>query len=181
MAQDVGEISQRVAQLDTEVGGLKSDVQEVRKELGNFADKMDRNLGRLFDRVEATGKKETPWGVILTGLGIMSAGGIGLSGLFLTLILALSAWANSYFGQRIEAAQEVGNQALQHQTTATNKVDVLKEKVSTLEAQRDSSNVDRARLQSQLDAVTAKLDAAREHELLELREKVLARPQPAGG
>lgn len=181
MAQDVGELSGRVAQLDIEVAGVKEDIAALNTSVGNLGQNVRGDIARLFDRIEVANKRETPWGLILTAGGIMSAGGIGLCGLFLTLILALSAWANSYFGQRIEAAQQLGNQALAHQTKVANEVDTVQAKVNTLEAQRDAAKGERDRLQATLDTFAAKLDADRDYELQELRRKMLALPPPAGG
>ncbi len=86
--------------LDTEVSGLKVDVANLDKRMSTLGDKLDTGLGKLFDRLESQNSRGTPWSLIF-----------GFGGIAVTVGLALSAWANAYFGQSIAQAQREASRA----------------------------------------------------------------------
>lgn len=93
---DTAEIALKVGQLETEVSGIKSD-------LGGIKAAQDSNFARIFDRLEKQNNRPTPWSVIISALAA-----------FLTLATAIALWANSYFGQAINAANREAARAYEH-------------------------------------------------------------------
>lgn len=157
------EISSKVGALDAEVAGVKRDVGELNARIGNLDNKLDHGLGKVFDKLDsATRPTPTPWGIIIAAMVGICTVCIGGGGLILTLILALAAWANSYFGQSIDTAANVAQQALQSHSAMSQRVDSVKDRVGGLEATQTATLETLAR-------VVTKLDRDQEQELQRLR------------
>lgn len=84
----------KLATLEADVSGLKGDIKSLGGEVEKVATKLDSSLGRLFDKIESANRRPFPWTIVLAFAAVAA-----------TVILALSSWANAYFGQAISAAQ----------------------------------------------------------------------------
>lgn len=92
----------KLAALEVDVTGMKSDVAGLKTDLGALASEMRGGFTRIFERIEAQTSKGTNWSVIF-----------GFAAILTTVVVALSTWANTYFGQSIAAAQREATRALE--------------------------------------------------------------------
>lgn len=92
---------EKLAILETDVSGIKRDIAGLDGRISELGSKFDASLSRLFDKVETNTRRSTPWNIIFS-----------FAGIFATVVLALAAWANAYFGQAIGAAQREAAQSM---------------------------------------------------------------------
>lgn len=111
-----------IVSLETRMTAIEADFAEMRKENRDAADRTDRNLAALHNKVEglttalatkieSIATKPPPWGLIMAIAGIAATLFVGLSGIGITVAGSLSLWANAYFGQAIKAAEARANAA----------------------------------------------------------------------
>ncbi len=134
----------KIAALETDVSGIKTEVAGLDKRLGEFATENRQGLARLFDRIELTTKRETPWNLIF-----------GAAGLAVTIALGFFAWANAYFGQSITFAQREAARALEVHTLTQGQLSEIRQESMT-------AAIERARLDERLKFSQAEIDRLRQ-------------------
>lgn len=107
---------EKFAALEQDVSGLKQDIAGLDGRISHMGEKLDVSLARIFDKVEAGTRRHTPWNIIFSFAGIAA-----------TIILALSAWANAYFGQAIASAQREASQAMGAHGAMQSQINALRE------------------------------------------------------
>ena len=134
---------EKFAALEQDVSGLKQDIAGLDGRISHMGEKLDVSLARIFDKVEAGTRRTTPWNIIFSFAGIAA-----------TVILALSAWANAYFGQAIAAAQREAALSLQAHAGIQTQINTMSEKLT-------SAAIEAARWQERQIAVSVEIDRLR--------------------
>lgn len=150
----------KIASFSVEIDNLKNGVGAIGKRVETFEIESRDSFSRLFDKLErATTPKETPWGIIFAAAGVLVAILTAIAGGGLTLILALAAWANAYFGEMIAKADGKAEQAVAiHQQSATTTASI-RDMLSTISAARLSEEKEQDRFSSRLDTIEKRMEA----------------------
>lgn len=142
MSESIEETAAKIARFDSEIKGLQQSFD------GFKAESRD-NFTRLFEKVErATMPKETPWGHIFAGIGVLVTILGGICGGGLTLLIALAAWANAYFGDMIAKADAKADAAI-----------TMRDTVAGLVIGRQSDEKEMGRILSRLDSMEKTADS----------------------
>lgn len=136
MSDQIEETAAKLAKFGAEIKGLQDGFDGFKTESRD-------NFRAIFERMErAFQPKETPWGHIFAGIGVLVTIIGGICGAGLTLLIALAAWANAYFGDMIVKADAKADAAL-----------TMREMVSGLSAARTADEKELARIMTKLDSM----------------------------
>lgn len=159
MDETLADTTSKLAKFGAEIENLKDGVGSIKKRVEVFEIESRDSFSRLFDKLErATAPKETPWGVIFAGCGVLVAILTAIAGGGLTLILALAAWANAYFGDLISKAEAKGEQALQVHASGSATISGVRDSLSAIQAELAAAAKERDRLASQIDSFQRRLE-----------------------
>lgn len=160
MGESIEETTAKLAKFGAEIENLKQGVGGISKRVETFEIESRDSFARLFDKLErATAPKETPWGIIFAAAGVLVAILTAIAGGGLTLILALAAWANAYFGEMIIKAEAKADQAIAiHQQSATTTASI-RETLSSISAGRLAEEKEQERISVRLDTLDRKIDS----------------------
>lgn len=142
MSDTIEEQAAKFATLNTEVKNLQTSFDRFGKESGE-------NFVRIFEKLErVNAPKETPWGHIFAGIGVLVTILGGMVGAGLTLVIALAAWANAYFGEMIAKSDSKAEAAL-----------TMRDTVSGLTAGRQADEKELSRLMTRLDSIERRAES----------------------
>lgn len=105
----------QVAALETDVQGIKQDVAGLDVRFSGLEGKMEVGFTRLYDSLEKHTRRDTPWGVIFTALGLI-----------VTLCTCMAFTANAYFGQGIAAAQREAARSIETQVVIMGQIEAVR-------------------------------------------------------
>lgn len=106
---DITRLMEAQGSLEGQVGIVKTEVANISKAVAAVEHRLDRMEGetqggfqRVYDKVDKLAQRQWPWTPILGIAGMLVTIGLAVCGGILTVVLALAAWGNVYFGTIVE-------------------------------------------------------------------------------